>query len=64
MCLMPLYPFLYYYFLLIFFYFMLLFFFLHDLISIFVIVAFLCTYMFVYIFYLYLSVFLRSTVSV
>ncbi len=42
------------------------FFSLHVLICIFVIVAFLCTYvyMYIYIFDLYLSVFLRSTVSV
>ncbi len=39
-------------------------FFLHVLICIFVIVAFLCTYMYAYIFDLYLSVFLRSAVSV
>ncbi len=43
-------------------------FFLHVLICIFVIVAFLCTYIYIYIyiyiFDLYLSVFLRSTVSV
>ncbi len=63
MCLMPLYPFLYYYFLFIYFYFMVVVF-LHVLICIFVIVAFVCTYMFAYIFDLYLSVFLRSTVSV
>ncbi len=51
MCLMPLYPFLYYYlyFYIIIFYFMF-YFFLHVLICIFVIVAFLCTCVYIYIY--------------
>ncbi len=56
MCLMPLYPF----FILLFFIFILFYFFLHVLICIFVIVAFLCTYIYIFD----LSVFLRSTVRV
>ncbi len=61
MCLMPLYPFLYYYFL---FYVLLLFFSTCPYLYICNSCIFVYVYVYVYIFDLYLSVFLRSTVSV
>ncbi len=67
MCLMPLYPFLYYYFYFLFFYFMFYFFifFLHVLICIFVIVAFLCTYMYICVYiYIYIYIYIYVYVCV